>query len=142
MRLTRQTDYSLRLLIYLALAEGRLVTIAEVAENFQVSRNHLMKIANQLSNLGYLESLRGKGGGIRLARTPAQVRLGQLVRATEPPQPLVDCHNPPCPIAGNCGLVGVLNQAQLAFLASLDQYSLADVISNRDQLRVAFPGLS
>ena len=101
-----------------------------------------MKIADQLSNLGFLESLRRKGGGIRLNQTPAQVRLGQPVRATEPPQPLVHCNDPPCPIAGNRGLVGVLGQTQLAFFASLDQYSLADVMSNRDQLRVAFPGLS
>lgn len=126
MQLTLHTDYALRLLIYLAGQEGRRVSIAEVAAAQRVSRTHLMKITNALVHAGFVEATRGRGGGIRLARPPAQINLGAVVRAMEPRCALIDCTG--CRLIRNCSLPGVLGEALGAFHQVLAARSLADVI--------------
>lgn len=137
MQLTLHTDYSLRVLIYLAIT-GRSVTVAEVAERFGISRNHLVKVAHQLGKLGYVQTERGRNGGLRLARRAEEINLGQVVRDTEPNFHMVECFNieaNQCVLAPGCQLKRVLAEAQLAFMASLDQYTLADVTANGARLR-------
>lgn len=131
MRLTLYTDYSLRVLMYLGLKRDGLATIAEVSESYGISRNHLMKIVHQLGLLGYVETVRGKGGGIRLARSPGAINLGEVVRRMEEDLALVQCFDPAatkCRIESACVLRGVLGEALGAFLAVLDRYTLADLI--------------
>jgi Rrf2 family nitric oxide-sensitive transcriptional repressor len=130
MQLTQFTDYSLRLLIYLArLPEPGMATIAEAAEFHQISRNHLIKVAATLASEGYIVSTRGKGGGIGLAKPPQAIGLGDLVRRTELNMNLVECFDMPnnqCRLIPGCVLKGVLHEAQSAFMAVLDRYTLAD----------------
>ncbi len=128
MQLTRHTDYALRLLIYLAQIDGRRVQIATVAESQAISRTHLMKIANELARAGFLDATRGRGGGIRLARNPAEINLGDVIRTMEPPCPMVDCTS--CRLVRRCSLPGVLDQASSAFRAVLEKYSLADILGD------------
>ena len=136
MQLTQFTDYSLRLLIYLArLPEPGMATIAEVAQFHQVSRNHLIKVAATLANEGYIVSTRGKGGGIGLAKAPENINIGDLVRKTELNMNLVECFDAPnnqCRLIAGCKLKGVLHEAQAAFMAVLDRYTLADAAYHRD----------
>ncbi len=134
MRITGYTDYSLRVLIYLAVQGDRLATIQEVADRYQISKNHLMKVVHQLTRKGYLDSVRGKKGGIRLRRAPAEINLGVLVREMEPDLNLVECFGPDntCTISPVCSLKGVLGEALDAFLATLDRYTLADIIPEKD----------
>ena len=143
MRLTVYTDYSLRMLIYLATKKGGLATIAEVARSYGISEHHLTKVAHQLGVAGYLATVRGKGGGLRLARPAGEIGLGDVVRRTEPDMALVPCFGSPramltgvaCPIVPACGLRGALNEATEAFLAVLDRYTLADLVRQRVELR-------
>ena len=142
MRLTVYTDYSLRMLIYLASKEDGLATIAEVARSYSISEHHLTKVAHQLGRAGYISTLRGKGGGLRLARPAGEIRLGAVVRHTEPDMALVPCFGSaeapagaPCPIVPVCGLRGVLAEALQAFMAVLDRYTLADLVQRRIELR-------
>jgi Rrf2 family nitric oxide-sensitive transcriptional repressor len=138
MRLTVYTDYALRTLMYLAVRGEPMPTIAEVAASYGVSRNHLMKVAYELGVAGYIETVRGKHGGLRLARPPGQIRLGDVVRTTEPDFALVPCFEPVaarCAITPACRLRSVLHQAQAAFLGVLDSYTLADLVENRASLR-------
>jgi Rrf2 family nitric oxide-sensitive transcriptional repressor len=131
MRLTLYTDYSLRVLMYLGLKRDGLATIAEVSESYGISRNHLMKIVHQLGLLGYVETVRGKGGGIRLARPAGAINLGEVVRRMEEDLALVQCFDPvaaKCRIESACVLRAVLGEALGAFLAVLDRYTLADLI--------------
>lgn len=132
MYLTQHTDYALRVLIYLGANGDRLVTIAEVSERFNVSRSHLMKVANQLVREGFVEGLRGKGGGLRLARAPADINIGDVVRCMERGMELVECFgsDSQCLLTPNCRLKGVLGKALEAFLKTLDQVSLADLIDS------------
>src|SRR5690554_2053385 len=128
MRLTLYTDYSLRVLMYLGLKRDGLATIAEVSESYGISRNHLMKIVHQLGLLGYVETVRGKGGGIRLARPAGAINLGEVVRRMEEDLALVQCFDPvaaKCRIESACVLRAVLGEALGAFLAVLDRYTLA-----------------
>lgn len=137
MRLTVYTDYSLRMLMYLAVKDDGLVTIAEVARAYGVSKAHLTKVAHQLGLAGYVETMRGKGGGLRLARPAGEIGLGDVVRRTEPDMALVPCFEPvraSCPIVPACGLRGALHEARQAFLAVLDRYSLADLVQRRAEL--------
>lgn len=129
MRLTRYTDYAMRVLLYLARQPEQLVPIAGIARAYGISQNHLMKVVNDLVNAGYLESVRGRNGGVRLARPPSQINVGALVRHTEDDFDLVGCGA--CIIAPACGLTSVLDEALLAFLRVLDSYSLADVLARR-----------
>lgn len=130
MRLTQSTDFALRLLMYVARHDGRLVTIAEVARVHALSEAHLMKITHQLAQAGYLETVRGKGGGMRLARPPALIRLGAVVRDLEPDFALVECFAGAngCTLSGDCRLAGVIDDALRAFLAHLDRHTLADLL--------------
>lgn len=130
MRLTRYTDFAMRVLLYLGRQPERLSSIAEIARAYAISQNHLMKVVNDLVNAGYLESVRGRHGGIRLARPPSEINVGALIRHTEDSFDLVDCGS--CLIAPACGLSSVLDEALLAFLRVLDGYSLADVLARRD----------
>lgn len=138
MRLTVYTDFSLRVLMYLAVKEDGLATISEIARSYGISKNHLMKVAHQLGLAGYVGTARGKGGGLRLARPPEDINLGEVVRRTEPDMALVPCFEPvdaPCAILPSCVLKHALHQARRAFLAELDRYSLADLVRPRTALR-------
>lgn len=132
MKLTLFTDYSMRVLLYLAARPDRLCSIAEVAQAYRISQNHLMKVVNDLARSGYIDSLRGRGGGIRLGKPPEEINIGALIRHTEEGFDLVDC--PSCVIAPACGMTGVLKEAVFAFLAVLERYSLADLMQKRGDL--------
>lgn len=137
MRLTTFSDYSLRVLMYLALQEERLATIQEIASAYGISESHLMKVVHQLALNGLVETVRGKGGGMRLARDPADVRLGEVVRQAEGPTPIVEClsDEPSCSIAPVCKLAGVLVRAFDALYAELDRYTLADLVKRPNELK-------
>ncbi|MDO3720731.1 Rrf2 family transcriptional regulator [Marinobacter sp. chi1] len=132
MHITRYTDYSLRVLIYLAVQKSRLVTIQEIANQYDISRNHLMKVVHQLNRHGYIETVRGKKGGMRLNMEPPDVNIGVLVRETEQDLKMVECFAPKtaCRIAPVCGLKPMFAEALQAFLDVLDNYTLADVIQD------------
>jgi Rrf2 family nitric oxide-sensitive transcriptional repressor len=138
MRLTLHTDYALRLLMLLAMEPDELHTIEEAAERYGISRNHLMKVTQTLVQAGFIDSLRGRGGGLRLGRVAASINVGEVVRATEDGFALVECFDRErntCVVAPACGLRGPLDEALSAFLAVLDRYSLADLIRNPTSLR-------
>src|SRR5688572_2718396 len=130
MRLTFYSDYSLRLLMYCAVRHGTLVTIQDVADAYGISKNHLMKVAFELGRKGYLDTVRGRGGGLRLARAPDKIRLGDVVRQMEEDFTMVECFDPKinrCVITGPCRLRGALSRALKAYFAVLDEYTLADL---------------
>ena len=130
MRLTFYSDYSLRLLMYAAVRHGELVTIQEVADAYGISKGNLMKVAFKLGRKGYLETVRGRGGGFRLSRSPDRIGLGEVVRMTEEDFTMVECFDPrsnTCAISGPCRLRGVLSKALQAYFAVLDEYTLADL---------------
>ena len=130
MRLTFYSDYSLRLLMYAAVKHGKLVTIQEVASAYGISKNHLMKVAFELGRKGFLETVRGRGGGLRLARAPDKIGLGDVVRAMEEDFTMVECFDSKvnsCAITGPCRLRGALSRALKAYFAVLDEYTLADL---------------
>jgi Rrf2 family nitric oxide-sensitive transcriptional repressor len=130
MRLTNFSDYALRVLMYAATRADRLITIEETAEVYGISRTHLMKVANQLTRAGFLKATRGRTGGLALARRPDKIGLGDVVRATEPDFALVECFTADnaCLITPRCRLKGVLKEALVAFVGTLDRYTLADLI--------------
>ena len=133
MRLTLNTDYALRMLMLLALEGNQPHTIEEVARRYGISHNHLMKVAQTLVQAGFVESLRGRGGGLRLARDSGTISLGAVVRETEDGFALVECFDKErntCVIARACELRHPLQEALHAFLAVLDRYSLADLVGN------------
>ncbi len=132
MQLTNFTDYSLRVLMYLAAKGERLATISEVAEAYGISRNHLVKVVHNLALQGFISTLRGQGGGMRLARPPHLIVIGEVVRRTEPAFHL-ECFDPAtnrCRIDPACNLRHILAGAYGAFLAALDGYTLADAVSD------------
>ena len=137
MQLTLHTDYSLRTLIYLNyLKEDQTATINEVADYYQISHNHLMKVVYHLSKKGYIKSIRGKKGGIKLAKPAAEINIGQVVREMEPNFHIVECFNPeatPCNIAPHCSLIPVLREAANSFMSVLDQHTLGSVIDSMPQ---------
>jgi Rrf2 family nitric oxide-sensitive transcriptional repressor len=138
MRLTVYTDFSLRVLMFLALKGDGLATIAEVAKAYGISKNHLMKVAHQLGVAGYVETVRGKGGGLRLALRPQDIVIGEVVRRTEPDMALVPCFAPDgasCVIIPSCALRGVISKAREAFLSALDERTLADLVRPQAPLR-------
>lgn len=137
MRLNVQTDYALRLLMRLALTPDRLVTISEVAEDYGISRNHLMKVALQLTRAGFVESVRGRSGGLRLRRPPGEIRVGEVVEEMEADFALVECFQGDpgrCVISPACTLRGALHVAAGAFIKALNAYSLEDLVANRTQM--------
>jgi Rrf2 family nitric oxide-sensitive transcriptional repressor len=125
MRLTRYTDYAMRVLLYLGARPERLCSIAEIARAYDISQNHLMKIVNDLAREGYIESVRGRFGGIRLGRPASDINIGEVIRHSEEGFDLVDCAS--CVIAPACGFSGALHEALAAFMAVLDRYTLADL---------------
>jgi Rrf2 family nitric oxide-sensitive transcriptional repressor len=137
MRLTVYTDYALRVLMYLALKEDELATIAEISKSYGISKNHLMKVAHQLGAAGYVETVRGRGGGLRLARGIEEIGLGEVVRFTEPDMAIVSCFKPidaPCAIRPSCVLRQALQKARDAFMSVLDDYTLNDLVQPRGRL--------
>ncbi len=130
MHLTTMTDYSLRLLMYVAQHPDRLCTIGEVAAAYSISEAHLMKVTHQLGLHGWIETVRGKGGGMRLAHAPQRINLGDVVRSIEPDFNLVECFSggSVCVLTGQCALTRVLGGALEAFSAHLDRHTLADLL--------------
>lgn len=131
MRLTDYTDYTLRVLMYCAARPQQLVTISELADHHGVSRNHLMKIVTDLGRLGVLETIRGHGGGLRLLKDPAQIRVGDVVRASETDFRLVECFDPAtsrCTLTPSCRLKGAFDAALRAYFKELDGITLADLV--------------
>lgn len=136
MRLTTFTDYTLRTLIYLALRPQTLVTIADIAEAYDISVNHLMKVVHQLSVAGDAATVRGQHGGLRLGRPAELINIGNVVRRTEPDMHLVACFGEEqrCVIQDGCVLQHALGDALRAFLAVLDRYTLADLVAPQQAL--------
>lgn len=130
MQLTIHSDYALRVLLYLKLHEPRQATIQEIAEAYGISRNHLMKVVQELAQSGFVHAARGRGGGLRLARKPEEIILGDVVRQTETHFNVAECFDPvtnTCPILPACDLKRILAEAMNAFLKTLDRYTLADL---------------
>lgn len=137
MRMTLHTDYALRMLIYMATRPEGVCKVNDVAESYGLSRNHLLKVAQTLRDLGLVETTRGRTGGIRLAKAPEEIAVGALVRATEEEFTLAECMQAggrACAISPACRLKGMLHEALGAFLAVLDKYTLADIVRNRASL--------
>lgn len=131
MQLTRFTDYSLRVLMYLAMEPERLCTVREIAEYYNISQNHLVKVVHNLSKLAYIESIKGKGGGIRLIGEPKDIGLRDLILRLEPNLTLVECFDKStntCRITSICTLKGILYESLQAMLTTLDKYTLADTL--------------
>jgi Rrf2 family nitric oxide-sensitive transcriptional repressor len=129
-RLTTFSDYALRVLMYAAGAGDRLITIEETATTYRVSRAHLMKVVNILTRKGYIKGVRGRSGGFTLAKRPQDINLGEVIRATEPDFSLVECFatGNECVITNSCRLPQILNEALRSFVATLDRYTLADIV--------------
>jgi Rrf2 family nitric oxide-sensitive transcriptional repressor len=136
MRLSTFTDYSLRVLMYLATKPGERATIAQVAQAFDVSEHHLVKVVHALGRAGWLANIRGKGGGLELAVPPDHVTVGDVVRETEGAPVLAECFAEvnTCNITGDCRLKDVFSESAKAFYAVLDSYTIADIVRNRAQL--------
>ena len=135
MQLTLFTDYALRTLTYLALQpERRLSTITEVAEKFDISRNHVVKIVHQLGVKGYIETVRGKHGGIRLARNSEEINLRDVVSDMENVSCLLDCHRDGCLLNSSCRFQGIMRKAMHAFLDVLCEFSLSDLVKDKERM--------
>ena len=132
MRLTRYSDYAVRVLLYLA-PRDRLCSISEIATAYGISQNHLMKVLHDLGRAGYVASARGRTGGYRLARPASDIRIGDLLRHTEGNVDLVPCED--CALAPGCGVVSVLDEAMAAFFGVLDRYTLAELVDRRSGFR-------
>lgn len=142
MQLTLHTDYCLRVLIYLAQKGDSLSTISEVADFYDISRNHLVKVVHHLAGAHFIQTLRGKNGGMRLARAPEEISVGDVVRKMEPNFNIVECFDAgsrPCTVASVCALKNVLHRASHAFLSLLDDYTLADAVTPEGPVDVVFP---
>lgn len=144
MRLTTFTDYTLRVLIYLGLNRDRLVTIADIAQAYAISENHLMKVVHALALRGDIETIRGKGGGMRLAHDPVDINIANTIRATEGDGGLLGCLDgeSACCIQGSCALIGILQEAQDALYGVLERYTLADLLTGEAGLRTLLMGKS
>jgi Rrf2 family nitric oxide-sensitive transcriptional repressor len=137
MRLTAYTDYTLRTLIYLAMHRDSLVTIGDIADLHAISKNHLMKVVHQLGLLGLVETVRGRNGGMRLGRDPADINIGEVVRSSETDFYMAECFDAAsnsCALAPACALKGVLGAATAAYLAVLDAVTLADLVTPKGKL--------
>lgn len=143
MRLTSYTDYALRTLMYLALNRERLITIGDIAQAHGIAKNHLTKVAHQLGTLGFVETVRGRSGGLRLGQEPADIRIGDVVRQTESDFYMASCFDanaPGCRYAAGCELRGALARATNAFLEVLDNLTLEQMVARDPQLP-GVPGL-
>ena len=137
MRLTVFSDYALRVLIYVALQGERRATVAEIADVYGISHSHLTKVVQSLASLGYLKTVRGKGGGLTLGQPPETIRVGTLLRATEAGSAIVECmgEGGACRITAACALPKIFEQALDSFFAALDKNTLADLVANPDWLK-------
>jgi len=141
--LTQFSDYSLRLVLYLACHPEKVVSADEISRAFGISRHTLVKVVQTLTDLGVVEAQLGRGGGMRLAKRPSEINVGWLIRRTEPNFDLVECFDPEantCPIAPACGLKGALHRARQAFLDVLDKYSLDQFLKQRSDLALLLEG--
>ncbi len=127
MQLNRQTDYALRALLFLAL-QDELSTIDDIANKFFIAREHLTKIISRLAKLNYIIAIRGKGGGLRLNPQTLTITLAEIVKHFEPTFKVIDCENLSCPLAGICRLNLILDEASHAFVSTLEQYTLSDIL--------------
>lgn len=139
MRLTVLSDYSLRVLMYLGIHDDRLCTISEIARSYGISENHLMKVVNRLGQCGFIETVRGRGGGLRLGKTADAITLGEVLRATEEDFQLVECFGDEdtCRISEPCRLKHALRRALKAYFGELDAWTLADIVANKKALSSA-----
>jgi Rrf2 family nitric oxide-sensitive transcriptional repressor len=138
MRLTDYTDYSLRTLMYLGLNRDRLATIQDIADTYSISKSHLMKVVHQLGLAGFVETIRGRSGGLRLGMEPEDINIGAVVRRTEPDFMMVECFDrkiSECILSPACELQGTLRKATAAYLSVLDEVTLADLLRNSNSLR-------
>jgi Rrf2 family nitric oxide-sensitive transcriptional repressor len=148
MQLTLFTDYCLRVLMYLSYKHdvagtSELTTIADLARHYQISTNHLMKVVHHLATTGYIETVRGKGGGMRLARKPAAINLAAVISDCEESTTIIECLSSDyaggCPLLAHCELRNVLRDAQKAFMAYLKKYSLGDLVAKKSTRQVLQP---
>ena len=140
MQLSLHADYALRVLVYLGTHPGRVVTTQEVSSAYGISKNHLVRVIHTLAEHGYIDIHAGRSGGVTLAREPNAIRLGEVVRYAEPNLRLAECFDKKtntCPIASVCGLKGILNEALNSFLATLNRYTIADIVNEKDQRKLA-----
>ncbi len=132
MQITRYTDYSLRVLIYLSgLSDDKLATITDISDAYGISRNHVVKVVHNLGKQGFIYTQRGRSGGIRLSRSADLINLGELVRGVEATLDPVNCESLQCPLESNCSLYGILSQAVTAYMSVLDSYTLADIMRDK-----------
>lgn len=132
MQLTRHTDYAFRVLIYLASESSeKIVTIQEISDCFNISRNHVMKVVQTLVKSGFIDSIRGQNGGVKLTRSASSINVRDVIESTEAILAPVNCRVPLCRLAENCRLQGVLFQAQELYLQSVGQYTLADLVQSK-----------
>jgi len=144
MRLTLNTDYSLRVLIYLAAHRNKLVTITELSEFYKISRNHLIHVVHELGRSGYILTMRGRHGGIRLALSPEEIIVGEVVRMTEPNLDLLECFDPAtdhCVVTNVCSLKAIFINARNHFIEELDKYSLADITKSTTKKLSSFKSI-
>jgi Rrf2 family transcriptional regulator, nitric oxide-sensitive transcriptional repressor len=136
MRLTTFSDYSIRVIMYLGIQPGELVKISDIANAYNISENHLTKVVHQLAQKNYIETVRGKGGGLRLVRDPNTINIGGLIRETEGDAGFLPCLNTEgaCCIQTTCKLMGILREAQVALYTVLDKYTLADLLTPQEPL--------
>lgn len=137
MQLTQFSDYAMRVVLYLGCRPDRLISADEISRAYGISRHHLVRVVQSLTELGLVRAQRGRGGGMRLAKEPSEINVGWMIRQTEPHLNLVECFDletNTCPIAPACGLKGALERAQRAFLAVLDEYTLDQFVARRKHL--------
>ena len=140
MQLSLHGDYALRVLVYLGTNDGRAVSTQEISNSYGISKHHLVRVVQTLAENGFVHVQAGRSGGVTLARTPELIRLGDVIRQAEPNLRLAECFDEErntCPIAGVCALKGMLNEALTAFLATLNQYTLADILNNGRRRKLA-----
>lgn len=135
MQLSRHSDYSLRVLLYLAAHPDVRGTLAQIAAYFDISHEHLRKVAHKLGKAGFIKTYQGKGGGMELAFPPEKINVGKVVTALEGTKPLIACHAIECRLARYCTLSNALGEAQRAFFKVLEQYSLADLIASKAMIK-------
>lgn len=140
MQLSLHADYALRVLIYLGTRQGEVVATRQISDAYGISKHHLVRVVQTLGEHGYVELLPGRSGGVRLLRQPESIRLGDVIRRAEPHLKLVECFDPAtntCPIILQCGLKGYLRQALDAFIASLNDHTLAELLTTSRRARLA-----
>lgn len=134
MHLTKHTDLALRVLMYLGIKQDELVTINEISERYDESKNHLVKVVHKLAGHDYINSIQGRGGGVKLGMSPDDIIIGNVVRDMETSLDIIDCEAATCPLLPACHLKPILDEARDTFLYTLDQYSLADLVANKRKL--------